>query len=212
MAAGRTKGAIAAFWIQDRSGIAASPKVGTESGASPGVSASEVVAPEVVAPERSVTVTFTVSHALAPPAVTVSRNVRTITPDTCGAVNDGPDVAASVSATTGVPPVCSQVQAGVPAAGPNPLAPPLSVTAVPSSTVRSRPASADRAEGDPTSSSTIVPTPLPDPSAIVAFTGPLSVTTTVSSASTAVSPATDTETVSLVSPAAKVSVPAARAV
>ena len=62
----------------------------------------------------------------------------------------------------------------------------------------------------------IVPVPVsavrPAATARVAFTGPLNVTTTVSSASSVPSPVTVTATLRLVSPAAKVSVPAASAV
>ena len=57
------------------------------------------------------------------------------------------------------------------------------------------------------SSSRIVPVTL-----AVAFVGPLSVTTTVSSASSSASPVTATSTVRLVVPAANVSVPSAMAV
>ena len=60
------------------------------------------------------------------------------------------------------------------------------------------------------SSSVIVP--VPDAVPIVAFTAPLSDTTTVSSGSSVVSPVTDTVIVLLVSPAAKVSVSALSAV
>ena len=61
-----------------------------------------------------------------------------------------------------------------------------------------------------TSSSMIVPVPVAVPRA--AFTAPLRLTTTVSFSSSSVSPVTDTATVLLVSPAAKVSVPATSAV
>ena len=60
------------------------------------------------------------------------------------------------------------------------------------------------------SSSVIVPVPLP--AAIVAFVAPLSLTATVSSDSSVVSPLTDTAMLRLVTPAANVSVPAATAV
>ena len=60
------------------------------------------------------------------------------------------------------------------------------------------------------SSSVIVPVPVAASS--VAFTGLLSVTTTVSCGSSVVSPVTDTVRVWLVAPAVKVSVPAGSAV
>ena len=60
------------------------------------------------------------------------------------------------------------------------------------------------------SSSVIVPVPLPVAS--VAFVGLLSFTATVSSDSSLVSPVTDTMRLRLVTPAAKVSVPAGTAV
>ena len=56
------------------------------------------------------------------------------------------------------------------------------------------------------SSSVIVPTPVAAVDDRTALTGPLSVSRTVSSASSSVSPVTDTVIVLLVSPAAKVSV------
>ena len=62
------------------------------------------------------------------------------------------------------------------------------------------------------SSSVTVPVPAPAPGAMEAFTGALNVTATVSSGSSATSPMTVTSIVRLVSPAAKVSVPAASAV
>ena len=61
-----------------------------------------------------------------------------------------------------------------------------------------------------TSSSVIVPVPVPVP--ITAFVGALSVTTTVSFGSSAVSPATATVIVRLVAPGPKVSVPEASGV
>ncbi len=63
-----------------------------------------------------------------------------------------------------------------------------------------------------TSSSVIVPTPVVFEESSAALLGSLSVTRTVSSASSRVSPATDTAIVLLVSPAANVSVPADTAV
>ena len=63
-----------------------------------------------------------------------------------------------------------------------------------------------------TSSSTIVPVPVRPLTGTCAFTGPLSTTATVSSGSSLVSPVTDTVTLRLVTPAAKVSVPAGTAV
>ena len=60
------------------------------------------------------------------------------------------------------------------------------------------------------SSSVIVPVPLAVP--MLAFDAPLSVTSTVSSGSSVVSPVTETVIVSLVSPAVKVRVPEVSAV
>ena len=62
------------------------------------------------------------------------------------------------------------------------------------------------------SSSTTVPVPVTAPEARVALVGPLNVTAMVSSCSSVVSPVTVTSIVCVVVPAAKVSVPAARAV
>ena len=62
------------------------------------------------------------------------------------------------------------------------------------------------------SSSVIVPVPVPFPDSIDAFVGALSTTRTVSSTSSESSPVTVTSIVLLVSPAANVSVPPANAV
>ena len=62
------------------------------------------------------------------------------------------------------------------------------------------------------SSSAIVPVPIRPLTGTCAFTGPLSTTTTVSSGSSVVSPVTDTAILRLVTPAAKVRVPAGTAV
>ena len=89
------KAAISWFRVHVLSATSAPPKVGTRSGP---------LGPSA----RSRTVTSTVSLALPPPAVTVSRNVRTVVADTCGAVNVGPAVSAPVSVTAGAPPVWVQ--------------------------------------------------------------------------------------------------------
>ena len=62
------------------------------------------------------------------------------------------------------------------------------------------------------SSSAIVPVPVSSPEGMVALVGPLKVTSIVSFASSRASPVSVTSIVWVVVPAAKVSVPAARAV
>ena len=57
------------------------------------------------------------------------------------------------------------------------------------------------------SSSSIVPVPVRPATGTCAFTGPLSANSTVSSGSSTPSPVTVTETVALVTPGARVSVP-----
>src|SRR5262245_8527663 len=82
------------------------------------------------------TVTSTVSLALAEPSLTVSWNVRTAPPTgTLGAVNAGSGFDAPDSTTAG-PASCVQEYVSVPPPPPEPS----SVTMVPSSSVRSGPA------------------------------------------------------------------------
>ena len=56
----------------------------------------------------ALTVTTTSSVTLAPPAVTLSWNVRAVAPVNSGMLNVAVVVVAPVSVTVGVPPVCVQ--------------------------------------------------------------------------------------------------------
>ena len=89
---------MALFCVQNCSATAASPNDGAESD---GTESSLPAA-------RSFTVTVVAALARDPPALTVNSNVSAVVPATCGAVNFGPAVPASVRTTCGPPPLCLQ--------------------------------------------------------------------------------------------------------